>query len=351
MRNRTAGAVLSIGYIKESNAENKYFFTRNAQDDIVSVYRSSDSELIGTYEYDLWGKPVSITESTSGIDTDGILEKNPLRYRGYRYDAETGFYHLKSRYYDPNIRRFISADTVAAVMVETISTNGKNLFAYCENSPVCFEDSKGQYIETPYDWMTLEISIMEAAAPDAGVLEWVNVFFDAVDIAIPLATAPIGTGEICRFIRYACKSPVGKLATASAGCVDKVGDAARHTYRHVDNVGDIARKGVRKGSDLLPDIKFKMSKLQHEYKHAGDFGIEGNWNKVNGNKFQQAIQNHIDNASEIYKSTYRGSDVYVYYDPKTGLASYVDMDGNFVAGWKLSKEQLEFHTTNGVRVN
>lgn len=79
------GAFLSIGYIKCKAVENKYFFTRNAQNDIVSVYRSSDSKLIGTYEYDLWGKPVSITESTLGIDTDGILTKNTLRYRSYRY--------------------------------------------------------------------------------------------------------------------------------------------------------------------------------------------------------------------------------------------------------------------------
>ncbi|MBQ7973069.1 MAG: hypothetical protein IJ291_06415, partial [Lachnospiraceae bacterium] len=97
--------------MKGTAEETKYFFTRNAQDDIVSIYRSSDSVLIGTYEYDLWGKPVSITEATPGIDTDGILEKNPYRYRSYRYDEETGFYHLKARYYDPEIRRFISADT------------------------------------------------------------------------------------------------------------------------------------------------------------------------------------------------------------------------------------------------
>jgi len=138
------GAVLSIGYIKGSAAENKYFFTRNAQNDIVSVYRSSDSKLIGTYEYDLWGKPISIKEATQGIDTDGILTKNPLRYRSYRYDAETGFYHLKSRYYDPNIRRFISADTVAVLTVETTSPGFKNLFAYCENNPIIMEDSTGQ---------------------------------------------------------------------------------------------------------------------------------------------------------------------------------------------------------------
>ena len=39
---------------------------------------------------------------------------NPLRYRGYYYDTETGFYYLQSRYYDPEHRRFINADTYAS---------------------------------------------------------------------------------------------------------------------------------------------------------------------------------------------------------------------------------------------
>ena len=82
-------------------------------DSSIGVYRSSDSRLIGTYEYDLWGRPISVKEASSGIDTNGILKKNPFRYRGYYYDNETGFYYLNARYYDPAVRRFISADDVS----------------------------------------------------------------------------------------------------------------------------------------------------------------------------------------------------------------------------------------------
>ena len=39
---------------------------------------------------------------------------NPFRYRGYVYDEETGLYYLNSRYYDPELCRFISADSLAA---------------------------------------------------------------------------------------------------------------------------------------------------------------------------------------------------------------------------------------------
>ncbi|MBR3382888.1 MAG: hypothetical protein IKG85_07635 [Clostridia bacterium] len=56
------------------------------------------------YLYDSWGKIIAVTGSlatTLGAD-------QPFRYRGYVYDEETGWYYLRSRYYDPNTCRFIS---------------------------------------------------------------------------------------------------------------------------------------------------------------------------------------------------------------------------------------------------
>jgi RHS repeat-associated protein len=38
--------------------------------------------------------------------------QNPLHYRGYVYDQETGLYYLQSRYYDPEIGRFLNADAL-----------------------------------------------------------------------------------------------------------------------------------------------------------------------------------------------------------------------------------------------
>ena len=69
-------------------------------------------------------------------DTVGV--QNPFRYRGYYYDSETGMYYLKSRYYDPGIRRFLCADTQV-----NDSILGTNLYAYCENEPIGMLDSDG----------------------------------------------------------------------------------------------------------------------------------------------------------------------------------------------------------------
>ena len=70
---------------------------------------------------------------------DGIGTLNPFRYRGYYYDTETGLYYLNSRYYDPRTCRFISADDINNLGVCS-DLDDKNLYAYCDNSPVDRED-------------------------------------------------------------------------------------------------------------------------------------------------------------------------------------------------------------------
>ncbi len=173
------GKVTSLTYKKGSNAEVSYFYTRNLQGDIIAIYRNSDSALIGTYEYDLWGRPVSVTEATKGIDTNGILAKNPFRYRGYYYDTETGFYNLSARYYDPEVRRFISADDMIASV--GTSVQGHNLFAYCFNNPVNMADPSGHW---PRE-ITAGIATVAAIVAGAGLLVGAPI------VAIPAASVAI----------------------------------------------------------------------------------------------------------------------------------------------------------------
>ncbi len=85
-------------------------------------------------EDDSWGKLISSSGSLADI--------NPLRYRGYYYDVETGFYYLQSRYYDPVVSRFINADTYASTGDGLL---GYNMFAYCGNNPVCYSDPTGHF--------------------------------------------------------------------------------------------------------------------------------------------------------------------------------------------------------------
>ena len=71
---------------------------------------------------------------------------NPLRYRGYVYDQETGLYYLQSRYYDPEMGRFLNADAFASTGQ---GFTGNNVFVYCGNDPVLFVDHGGELFGIP----------------------------------------------------------------------------------------------------------------------------------------------------------------------------------------------------------
>ena len=115
-----------------------YYYDINLQGDVECIYNSNGVKVV-TYEYDPWGVITYITD-TSGISIGTI---NPIRYRGYYYDNETGFYYLQSRYYDPNICRFINADTITDGGAGVL---GYNLFIYAANNPINNSDPSGKWI-------------------------------------------------------------------------------------------------------------------------------------------------------------------------------------------------------------
>ncbi len=98
--------------------------------------------MIAQYTYDEWGKLLEIhTEEEDDEEQLSIAEINPLRYRGYYYDNETGYYYLKSRYYHPELCRFISADSFE--YINTSNFFSTNAYTYCWNSPIAFDDEEG----------------------------------------------------------------------------------------------------------------------------------------------------------------------------------------------------------------
>lgn len=118
-----------------------YYYLLNQQGDIEAIMNATGT-IVVRYEYDPWGA-VTVKKGDGTVDSDAssIGNINPLRYRGYYYDTETGFYYLQSRYYDPVIGRFISADTFATTDVTGVLS--ANMFAYCKNNPVQYEDKDG----------------------------------------------------------------------------------------------------------------------------------------------------------------------------------------------------------------
>ena len=73
---------------------------------------------------------------------------NPFHYRGYYYDTESGLYYLNSRYYDPEIGRFLNADDSDILQIDQEQLAQYNLFAYCLNNPTNMIDSDGEFAIT-----------------------------------------------------------------------------------------------------------------------------------------------------------------------------------------------------------
>ena len=126
-----SGRPFAFNYSVDGSDFETYYYILNLQGDVVQII-DANGVMQAEYVYSPWGEIIS---------TEGDLaEINPLRYRGYYYDSETGFYYLRSRYYDPENHRFINADCIAKTEYLSISTN---VFVYCLNSPVYCIDSSG----------------------------------------------------------------------------------------------------------------------------------------------------------------------------------------------------------------
>ncbi|MBR2421632.1 MAG: RHS repeat-associated core domain-containing protein [Oscillospiraceae bacterium] len=116
-----------------------YYYVTNIQGDVIAILNSSGTAVV-EYAYDAWGNIVS----TTGSMATTLGKWNPLRYRGYVYDEETSLYYLQSRYYNPEIGRFINADAFASTGQGLL---GNNMFLYCNSNPVNFQDDMGTRME------------------------------------------------------------------------------------------------------------------------------------------------------------------------------------------------------------
>ncbi|MBO5211836.1 MAG: RHS repeat-associated core domain-containing protein [Clostridia bacterium] len=176
-----------------------YYYDINLQGDVVGIYNSNGVKVV-TYEYDPWGVITNITD-TSGIDIGTI---NPIRYRGYYYDNETGFYLTGTRYYDPEIGRFINADNQIAGIGSDI--RGYNLFAYCFNNPVNMSDPTGNWPR----WITATVTIVAAVVTVVAVATG-NIAVASVAAKITIAAGATYIAQSAHYDRRETKNDVATL--------------------------------------------------------------------------------------------------------------------------------------------
>ena len=120
-----------------------YLYRKDGQGNIVALIDNTGNVVV-EYKYDAWGNHAVLDANGADInDASHIGNLNPFRYRGYYYDTETGLYYLKSRYYDPEVGRFITIDDIQILSISKEVINGLNLYCYCNNNPVNDKDESG----------------------------------------------------------------------------------------------------------------------------------------------------------------------------------------------------------------
>ena len=186
----------------------KYYYITNLQGDVMYLINSSGAK-VASYTYDPYGKLTLSSGSMALI--------NPLRYRSYYYDSETGFYYLHSRYYDPAVCRFLNADTYASTGQGFM---GFNMFSYCNNDPIKNLDQQGTFLGTLVGAIVgAAVGALDAAINGEDVLA--GAASGAVSGAITGAAADIiavtgGTGAVV-ILASAGASFAGSLAGSAVG--------------------------------------------------------------------------------------------------------------------------------------
>jgi len=131
-----------------------------------------DGDLASTIKYFPWG---DCRNSTGTIPTD-------RKFTGQRLDT-TGLYYYNARYYDPEIGRFISPDTI---IPDPANPQSFNRYSYCLNNPLKYVDPSGHVVEwgiPQIDWSNPVLFSQWAVEFTALTNAWSNLCY-----AEPVAT-------------------------------------------------------------------------------------------------------------------------------------------------------------------
>ena len=178
----------------------------DAQGNVVGLVDGS-GKLVVEYTYDAWGQLLSMT----GSHANDLGKANPLRYRSYVYDDETGMYYLGSRYYNPTMCRFINADSVSVVHEASGKLTDKNLFAYCDNNPVMRKDGGGEF------WTVLAGAVIGAVTNVATTIITSAITGDKIDARdiVVSAISGVASGALASTGAAFWSKPVGQVLGSS----------------------------------------------------------------------------------------------------------------------------------------
>ena len=258
-----------MGFTRTVNgADTEYFYVKNLQGDILKVITATGTEA-AAYTYDAWGKLLT--------STGDMAEINPLRYRGYYYDAETSLYYLQSRYYDPEVCRFINTDSFATTDIDGVLS--ANMFAYCENNPVINEDPTGAIALTTLILIGSAVFGVATALYTGYEMRqagygWDDTIFYSLGAGICAFGTVYTLGSslyslYCSMSWYYGYAPITEIGTKN----NSIPQEAYDTYEYVTSHNGTPKNGYKGGSTYANDGRAGSAVLPEEYAPFREYDI------------------------------------------------------------------------------
>ena len=208
-----SGRPFAFNYSVDGGIASTYYYILNLQGDVVQII-DANGVLQAEYIYSPWGEIISAEGD--------LAEINPLRYRGYYYDSETGFYYLQSRYYDPENHRFINADTKASTGQGFVGTNA---FVYANNNPILLADDGGDTAEIILDYRVFQFytgdfvfSVTTEIVAEAPLFEKMNVNISNQSISCSSSTGILSGDALTAKIGDSAKLDAAGKFSGSFSC-------------------------------------------------------------------------------------------------------------------------------------
>ena len=240
---------------------------------MVEIYREDGTSVV-TFTYDAYGNFTEEYGTEANSLEKLIATSTPFRYRGYTYDQETGLYYLNSRYYDPKVGRFISADDIGVITATPEGLTDKNLYAYCDNNPVMRVDNGGEF------W-----NLIIGAVVGAVVSAAVSFVSQLLDDEAPSITSGEFWGHVG--VAAATGAVSGAVAASGVGLVGQI--AVNATLGATGAVADTAIDD--KGDTSIETYLLKATEGAVIGTIAGAIGGQGSASKHVSNSFKRVIKN------------------------------------------------------------